>query len=144
MARRKDLKNIASGLAGHAMSRNNDINGYWSIGMLCLHALHQGTSQVTMHLWPAAMAPANPVFDSNLRLLSDRLRLQMAKQGITESWVHSVCLALDFDAPSKSALRPFQLQVTITDDHARAHCVSTSGLCRPHNPRQESKSNRRA
>ena len=38
MAKSKELKNIASGLYGSFISRNNDVRGYWGVGKLCLAA----------------------------------------------------------------------------------------------------------
>lgn len=39
MARSARLTNIASGLCGAFISRNNDVGGYWAIGILRLLAM---------------------------------------------------------------------------------------------------------
>lgn len=34
MARRRELKCVASGIAQYCVSRNNDLGGYWGLGVL--------------------------------------------------------------------------------------------------------------
>jgi len=50
MSQRNALKGIAYGLVSTFTSRNNDLNGYWSLGMLRLYAQQQRTDAVLIDL----------------------------------------------------------------------------------------------
>jgi hypothetical protein len=50
MAGRKQLKNLANGLLGTFVSRNNDINGYWGLGLLRLYAAQRSLQTVSIDL----------------------------------------------------------------------------------------------
>lgn len=151
MARRKDLKNIASGLAGTFVSRNNDIDGYWGIGKLCLLAQQSGQHQVRLGLWPMmALTPAHPPLHgalASLHTLRARLEQNLERQGIPKQWITSVSLNLVFstaDVPDTPYRRgkPFSLTVSILDDQSRNHVVTCGGFCAPHHPRREARSTR--
>ena len=148
MARRKDLKNIASGLAGTFVSRNNDIDGYWGIGKLCLLAQQSSQYQVSLDLWPTvALTPAHPPFHGALAALRARLDQNLERQGIPKQWLISVSLNLVFTQPDVPVTpyrrgKPFTLTVSIVDDQSRTHTVTCGGFCAPHHPRREARSNR--
>ena len=148
MARRKDLKNIASGLAGTFVSRNNDIDGYWGIGKLCLLAQQSGLNQVSLRLWPTMeLTPAHPPFHGALATLRARLDQNLERHGIPKQWITSSSLNLVFSqaevpvTPYRSG-KPFTLTVSIVDDQSRNHSVTCGGFCAPHHPRREARSTR--
>ena len=147
MARRKDLKNIASGLAGTFISRNNDIDGYWGIGKLCLLAQQSGHSQVRVDLWPIGLTPAHQPFHCAVAAQRTRLEQRLERQGIPKQWISSVSLHLVFsgaNAPSTPLHRgkPFTLTAAIVDDQSRSRAVTVNGFCQPHHPGKEARSNR--
>jgi len=50
--RRKKLQCAARGIVEHLISRNNDINGYWGIGVLCQLGDLKGKSSFWFRIRP--------------------------------------------------------------------------------------------
>jgi hypothetical protein len=50
MSPRKNIKGVALGLLGTFVSRNNDIDGYWDIGVLRLYSEKHHLSTLTFDL----------------------------------------------------------------------------------------------
>ena len=50
MSAYKQLKGIAAGLAGTFISRNNDVDGYWGMGVIYSEVSARGVSAVTFSL----------------------------------------------------------------------------------------------
>ena len=71
MAQRKRLKNLACGMAGRFASRNNDLDGYWALGLLFLAAEAAETKSVSLDLLSKSATP--PV------KYSERLIVQFAQ-----------------------------------------------------------------
>lgn len=150
MARRKELKNVASGLYGSFISRNNDVEGYWGIGKLCLFAQERETRFVRLNLLANSTAPQSVEFSKLIVGYHLFLQKHLFVRGILMSWVSSAIVELDF-APEHPTGKPiqrmtlgnlFKLTVAITDDRNKHHIVCGYNYCRPHDPRFESKSSR--
>ena len=148
MARRKELKNIASGLYGSFVSRTNEIGGYWGIGKLCLLAQQSETRKVLLDLLARSVALESADFSKLVNGYYLFLQKQLATRGIPEEWVHSAIIELDFASddlnrkhiPITTWGNLFKLTVAITDDMKKNHTVYGYSYCEPHNPRKESKS----
>ena len=148
MARRKELKNIASGLYGSFISRNNDVGGYWGIGMLCLLAQQSGVQIVRIDLLAKSITPASSEFSKLVSGYSSILKKHLSAKGIPENWLASAIIELDFkpEPPSGKHIpiatwgSLFNLVVCIADDMKKNHTISGYSYCGPHNPRKESKS----
>lgn len=146
VARRKQLKNIASGLLGSFISRNNDVAGYWGIGQLSLHAAKNSVESVRIDLILGAMSPPDAFFSKLVSGYSHMLDQQMAARDIPSSWLRAATIELDLNPvpPAKSVLRTtwgslFELTVTLVDDKFGKHTVSAFGYCASHDPRRESR-----
>lgn len=50
--KRREMNSIAVSLCEHLCSRNNDILGYWGIGILCVAARMQPRSQISFRIRP--------------------------------------------------------------------------------------------
>jgi len=148
MARRKELKNIASGLYGSFISRNNDVGGYWGIGKLCLLAQQSGVQIVRLDLVAKSITPASSEFSKLVSGYSSILKKHLSAVGIPDNWLASAIIELDFEPEHPSGKHIpiatwgslFKLMVNIEDDMKKNHTVSGHGYCGPHNPRKESKS----
>ncbi|MCF6252785.1 MAG: hypothetical protein L3J75_16185 [Methylococcaceae bacterium] len=147
MARRKELKNIAAGLYGSFISRNNDVAGYWGIGKLCLLAEKQQTSGVCINLLEDKMSPKCGEFNNLLSGYKEKLNKYLRSKDISESWVVSAEIHLNFKPEPPKKHIPitswgslFQLSVAIKDDRGKVHDISGYGYCAPHNVTKESKS----
>jgi hypothetical protein len=148
MARRRELKNIASGLLCSFISRNNDVGGYWGIGKLCLLAQDRAITCVKLDLLSEVVLPESAEFSKLLQGYNSFLRRHLAARNISDCWVTSVIIGLDFspkERPEKQVPiitwgNLFKLSVTILDDRSRKHTVSTYSYCAPHNSRKEHQS----
>lgn len=148
MARRRELKNIASGLMCSFISRNNDVGGYWGIGKLCLLAQDSATTCVELDLLSKTVLPGSAEFSKLLQGYNSFLQRHLAARNIPDSWVASAIIELDFspkEQPEKQVPiitwgSLFKLSVTILDDRSRKHTVATYSYCAAHNSRKEHQS----
>jgi hypothetical protein len=148
MARRKELKSVASGLYGSFISRNNDISGYWGIGKLCLLANQHKTNDVNLNLLTSSLTPSNAAFSKLIAGYHAMLARQLSTKGIPEEWVSSAGIELNFspEPPSGKHIpiltwgNLFKLSVVITDDKGKIYTVMGYSHCAPHNSSKESKS----
>jgi hypothetical protein len=150
MARRKDLKGIVSGLVGSFISRNNDVDGYWAIGMLCLLAQNLGISCISISLAGGAEEEeAHPI----IRLIAEHylsmLQSMLAKTKVNPGWVQRAMIVTEFGTSGNQPVptmstwgNPFVCTVSITDDHRRTWSASRAGRCVPHDPKRERRSAR--
>lgn len=148
MARRRELKNIASGLMCSFISRNNDVGGYCGIGKLCLLAQDSETTAVKLDLVSKMVFPDSAEFFNLLHGYNSFLQRHLAARNIPDCWVASAIIELDFNpneqpekqVPTITWGNLFKLSVTILDDRSRKHTVSTYSYCAPHNSRKEHQS----
>ena len=148
MARRKELKNIASGLYGSFTSRNNDVSGYWGIGKLCLHAQQNFTETVRLDLLSESIIPASAEFSKLAAGYHLFLQRHLSARAIPAHWMVSAIIELDFkpEHPLGKHItistwgNLFKLTVTIADDMQNNHVIFGYSYCAPHNPGKESKS----
>lgn len=148
MARRIELKNIASGLYGSFKSRNNDVGVYWGVGKLCLLAQQNETTTVRLDLLAASVVPASAELSTLVDGYSSFLKKHLFTRRLPEDWVRSAMIEIDFapDDLNRTAIpittwgKLFKLSVAITDDMKKNYMVHGYGYCGPHNPSKESKS----
>ena len=50
MASERSFNGVADSLLGAFLGRNNDINGYWAIGILCSYAHRSGSALIELDL----------------------------------------------------------------------------------------------
>ena len=50
--KRRDMNSLAHTLCAYLCSRNNDIAGYWGIGMLCAVSKREGRSKFSFKIYP--------------------------------------------------------------------------------------------
>jgi hypothetical protein len=148
VARRKELKNIVSGMYGSFISRNNDVAGYWGIGKLCLLAQQHETRTVRVDLLAKTIIPASLEFSKLVAGYFSILQRHLSTRRIPENWITSATIELDFKPehpqgkhiPIATWGSIFKLTVTITDDTKKNHAVHGYSYCAAHNPRKEHKS----
>lgn len=148
MARRRELKNIASGMLGSFISRNNDVAGYWGVGKLCLLAQDRRTGGVKLNLLSKSMAPESAEFFKLLDGYYSILQERLTARNIPGLWVRSAMIEIEFspeDRPKKQVPiitwgNLFRISVSILDDRGGEHKVSTYSYCAPHNPKKEHQS----
>jgi hypothetical protein len=134
MPAKKRLTNIANGLCGSFISRNNDLNGDWAIANLRSLADQHRQSTVVLDLLTSSAQPSSAqcsdVFERYCRLLAtlaERSRIPFADITVAR-------IALDFAPPPWPRASYYKLQwgdqftVAVTiEANGRA-----AGYCRPH------------
>jgi len=149
MGKRKQLKNLAYGIAGRFSSRNNDVDGFWALGLLYATAAAAGTKTICLDVMTQK---ANPSFKHSGRLLSEYKRYmdeQLEMLGLS-GHVYAATIEIEFDVdPSLVVARrdtwgePYLAQVKLTDDLAQVRSAFVHGWCSKHNPELERRSARR-
>ena len=151
MPRRKALKGIAFGIASSFSSRNNDVDGYWVLGVLYKLAAEAGVSCFSLNL---KNGESTPSFSFSRRILEPYATFlgdQLKKKGFGWGYVDSVIIAVDFNvSPTKKQVmlkstwgEPFVCRVRITDDLNRVWSSEARGWCGIHDPIKEHRSTRR-
>lgn len=147
VARRKELKTIASGLLGSFISRNNDVAGYWGVGQLSLLAHQNSTHTVHIDLLANTISPPSALFSKLISGYFHILHRHISARGIPLSWLSSAVIELNLgpELPSKHVPITtwgslFKVTVAIADDKGARHAVSGFGYCAAHNPKKESRS----
>lgn len=149
MPRRKELKNIAFGIAGRFASRNTDIDGYWALGVLYSMASAAGTDAVHLDL---VTEIAEPSFQHATRLLSQcRQYLQGRVESVDlEGYVVAATIDIEFNVEPQWKFPfcrttwgdPFHCCVTLTDELGKNHKGTARGWCGKHDATREHRSNR--
>jgi hypothetical protein len=152
MPRRAKLTNIASGLCGSFASRNNDLNGYWSIGILRSLADKYGRTSVSLDLLTSSMQPSSCEFVPVLARYHQLLAKLVDLSRIELDEITTAHVTFDFAPrpwPRASCYRSnwgdqFILTVTINAAGRTAGIARHVGYCRPHDPARETRSIRSA
>ena len=147
MAKRKTLKGIAHGLLGTFVSRYNDINGYWGLGVL--RQLADKRSLQSLELDLLGSNTEHPVLkDVETRyrtwLLETLPKVRIAPTQIAQAEIRIFFAEeIDFpDAVRSTRGKPYKCTVTITRRDGVAVSAERIGYCGPHDPSKEHRSNR--
>ena len=148
MCRGAHLTNIASGLCGSFASRNNDLDGYWSIGKLRSLAEQYARTTVMLDLLKSSIHPPSSAFAPVLARyrhllvkLADLSRIRIEEvtvARITLDFAPAPWPRISYDKPQWGD--QFTLTVTIHADGRAAGIVHHAGYCRTHDPARESRS----
>lgn len=150
MARRRELKSIASGILGSFNSRNNDLFGYWGIGILCLHAKKIQTDAFILDLLNQTVSPFNEQALISMHHYRKMFIAALEKQKISLSWLKTALLTVDFNPEYVEKFHRFRsalggrysCSLELIDDLGKKHCVKFGGICWPHDAKRESRSTR--
>jgi hypothetical protein len=152
MPRGKHLTNVASGLCGSFASRNNDLDGYWSIGKLRSLAERNGRSTVLLDLLTSSIQPSSSEFASVLVHYRCLLVKLTGLSRVRFEELTSAHITLDFAPPPWHRIiyykqqwgDQFTMTVTINAKDRAAGIVHHAGYCRLHDPIRESRATRLA
>jgi hypothetical protein len=159
MRRRNEIGSIASGILYSFVSRNNDLDGYWGIGVLYLYAQQVGELTVTVDILGNLVNPQVTRLlriyrQPNFEVLIDRYRSMLFtlldKRGLPRTWVTDAVFSIEFKSKAAVPAYPkigenseaFACTLSMKDDLGRGHVFHTAGWCWPHNPWREMRSTR--
>ena len=145
---KSNLKGIAHGLLGTFISRNNDIGGYWGLGVLRKLAESNGLNQIEIDL--LCEDEESEAIECCKRRYSHWLETNLERTGLTLGSLRVARIRLrfanDFGA-YPNAIRdtrgfPYECLVEIRRVSNRSEIVSRVGVCAAHDPLRESRCNR--
>ncbi|MBB3221125.1 hypothetical protein [Pseudoduganella umbonata] len=150
MPRSARLANIANGLCGSFISRNNDVDGYWAIGKLRLLAGQHEQSAVSLDVLASAMQPLLPGFEPGLAHYRGLLAKLAGCSGIPPEEITAARIEVDFAPPPWPRIPYYEpqcgeqyvLTVTVSAEGRADGIVRHAGYCRPHDPTSERRSTR--
>jgi hypothetical protein len=140
MPAKKRLTNIANGLCGSFISRNNDLDGHWAIGKLRSLADQHGRTTVVLDLLASSAQPSSAQC-SDVLVRYYRLLAALAQHSrIPFTDITVARIALDFAPPPwprASYYKPqwgdqFTVTVTIEANGRAVGIAHDAGYCRPH------------
>lgn len=145
MARRNQLKGIALGLLGTFVSRNNDIYGYWGIGILKLCAVKNGLSKIVLDLLEQssgfdADSPvhiAEKTYQSWLFRTFEKVGLDTKKLERAEIHVEFSTFDEFPNAIRDTRGEPYECSVIIKSKVGASYVVSKIGVCAEHDPAKD-------
>ena len=146
MSNLRTLKGLVNSLADTFVSRNNDVFGYWGMGLLYREANESCSNEVVIELLSGRIDGETAVSAE----LSARYQVKLAR------WCESRNVNLagakvtaKFGLPSSSRSRdwndfgePFIVTFHLTDSSGKTAVASREGWCRVHDPRLENRSTR--
>ena len=152
MSRRSELWHVARGVLTSFVSRNNDIDGYWGIGVLAKLAQQRGCLQLELHLLPEGGATKETSVSRAASKYSAFFISQLSKLRVPTEWLASATITFRFPAHDASPCyarthakeQPFECILSVTDNRAVRHSFAWSGWCWPHGAAPEIKSTRAA
>ena len=146
MRRRGAIKDISYTLLDQFNSRNNDLGGYWAMGVLYKHALKNNALAVSLDLLGGQITPASKACEQVAQVYRTRLKRHLRKRAVPVEWIQSTVVNISFKdstgaKPFRSACGdPYVCDVVIK---CVSGCVKSSrrtGYCWPHDPKREQKS----
>jgi hypothetical protein len=150
MPRRSELNGFASDIVRSFVSRNNDVLGYWALGMLYVYAKEHSNNLLSISLFPLELEPSMEPAAFVARSFDSKLRAMMENRKLPKSWLASACITVQFESTTakpqffstRANGRPFNCQIEIEDDLGRKHAASVAGWCAPHDSNIERQSTR--
>ena len=138
MSRRKHLVGVAEGTVTSFVSRNNELDGYWAIGMLCRSV---GVGELELEILPASESSRLGDIAGRAR---DRLRRHLVALGLPTSTVSGARIRLSFERGlprppriSDAADVHYRCCAILVDALGREHRAEAAGWCWPHDPTRE-------
>jgi len=71
--KRRETNSLANSLCAYLCSRNNDISGYWGIGMLCAASMREGKPKFSFKICPGQPVKINGCEITGSKVITDKL-----------------------------------------------------------------------
>lgn len=150
MPGQKQLKNIAYGLLATFVSRNNNIYGYWGLGVLRSYVTKHHLEEISVNLLAQNpdSVPSSPV-DMVARYYQKWLFEKLDSAGIDPTELKSAEISIRFSTYDEIPEvrrdtwgEPYKCLVTIATQKGITYSASKIGVCAKHNPLVEFRSTR--
>jgi hypothetical protein len=151
MASRKELKGIAAGIAGKFVSRNNDIDGYWAMGILYEMTSEGNASKFTLDILSGQSTPKCKYSKTIAEPIVEYLHREIEKRGWDVRLVIEATVEVNFDDQTEERNygfykdtwgEPYLCRVVIKDKETKMYTFEVKGWCGRHDPKKERRSER--
>ena len=150
MAKRAQFWQVARGVLTSFASRNNDVCGYWGIGVLARTIQERGLARIDLPLHPVPLHSTEPVLSALAARYSDLLAEKLFKAGVPVSWLAGAKLVFCFPVAASTQHHlgasapgePFECRLEVTDERQCSKVFTWAGWCWPQGGGPESRSTR--
>ena len=141
---RNRLRSVIIGTVTSFMSRNNDMWGYWGIGVLCSKALKLNISQMSINILDQNTQPMCAHDPINLQRIYRRFKKRLDSLNIPIQSLQKALMTLRFSPKESVSKHGYSAHCfgIIVDDRGVEHVHREEVFCFPHNPQNESRSSR--
>jgi hypothetical protein len=147
MSSRRVWNSITHNVVDSFLSRNNDIDGYWTIGKLHLLARENAITKIMFDL----VKPSSNLGSANLISMLMRYRSMIESNAKIRGLAYkAISIEIEFDLPevrkqewvSITSHNRFQCTLKVVDDRDRAWSYTAFGRSSQHDPNLERRSSR--
>jgi hypothetical protein len=150
MAKSKSLKSVIYSLIHPFTSRNNDVKGYWALGMLYSLVLKNNSKRIEIDLLNKIMTYPDFQFNGMIDHYRIFIENQMSNLGLHFELLNKAIIEIVFeDSPPKLSLdlltlrgKPFTCIGTFVYEKSKCFKGKIVGFCSPHDPTVEFRSTR--
>ncbi|WP_392552951.1 hypothetical protein RHO14_03535 [Orbus wheelerorum] len=147
MARRREFFDIAHGISSSFNSRNNDLQGYWAIGILYKYLSTNNITSIVFDILNNTSTLNTEKFPQIISRYSALLYYLLGVKNINYNWVKSATIKIDFNQYNKTYHDqifypigdPYTITMTLIDDRGKIFEANSYGKCRYHDPNKEFK-----
>ena len=151
MKRRNQIINIAYGILGSFLSRNNDVDGYWALGLFYKAAHDKYSNTFKLDL---LSKESNPHYKFSYYVATryeDYLLSQIKKKKLESVQIAKAHIIIEFNVEAtKSHMnkkftwgQPFNCKIEIINEKGNSYKSEGIGWCAEHDPEHERRSIRR-
>ena len=148
MKRRGELSDIATGLLGSFVSRNNDVGGYWALGLLRSLADRSKMTVLRFDLKAGSAEPHDPIAWHVAQAYRERLELHLVRQRIPNDFIVKAEITIEFGVeatpitPAPTYAQPVRCPALLLDRRDCENRRSVLTTCAPHDSARETRSTR--
>lgn len=136
MARRLEIQGICNELLDSFVSRYNDLNGYWALGVFQDFLQANPIDELYFDLVTDLQREKKPIFFQTSKYYHDTLKRQLKTRNMPLDWVESGSIKVRRTSPTELAC-----SIEIKTDIGRVFGSQRHIVARPHDPNIESQRN---
>lgn len=145
---RSNLQGIANGLLGAFVSRNNDIDGYWGLGMLRSEAAQARQQEITINLLieqtgTSAVRTCSVRYRKWLEAILSKQHLELRDLSVAAITIRFADSFDDFPGLVKDTRGlPYMCSVELRRPSRKMYVSTKIGVCALHDPSKDRRSTR--
>ena len=144
------MKGIGANVARRFISRNNDVDGYWALGVFYRLCSNHDVKTFSLDLLSGASSPEANFSGAVAAPFRDLLYTQMRNNGLAEEQLVAAFAEVEFDLEptlieqrcKKAWGDPFNCHIVLVDDLGTRRTCTIRGCCWMHDAAREHRSAR--